>query len=127
MEVGVSKPVVIVLGAGLGGVIAAYELRHVLGDRVELTVVSKGETFHFVPSNPWVAVNWRRRDAIEVALPPVMEKRGIGFSSSRRDPNWPLTHSPGSDPMATRSQSVTSAMPSGPARPSPPSWRTRGP
>ncbi len=79
MEVGVSKPVVIVLGAGLGGVIAAYELRHVLGDRVELTVVSKGETFHFVPSNPWVAVNWRRRDAIEVALPPVMEKRGIGF------------------------------------------------
>ena len=40
MEVGVSKPVVIVLGAGLGGVIAAYELRHVLGVRVELTVVS---------------------------------------------------------------------------------------
>jgi sulfide:quinone oxidoreductase len=43
-------------------------------------VVSQGDTFHFVPSNPWVAVHWRKRDAIEVDLPPVFRKRGIGFS-----------------------------------------------
>ncbi|WP_296815829.1 FAD/NAD(P)-binding oxidoreductase [Brevundimonas sp.] len=74
-----TKPVVVVLGAGLGGVIAAYEIRQVLGDRAELVVVSKGDTFHFTPSNPWVAVNWRKRDAIEVSLPPVMARKGIRF------------------------------------------------
>jgi len=79
MEVGMSKPVVVVLGAGLGGVIAAYEIRQVLGDRVGLVVVSKGDTFHFTPSNPWVAVNWRKRDAIEVSLPAVMARKGIEF------------------------------------------------
>lgn len=74
-----SKPVVVVLGAGLGGVIAAYEIRQVLGDRVGLVVVSKGDTFHFTPSNPWVAVNWRKRDAIEVSLSAVMARKGIEF------------------------------------------------
>jgi len=73
------KPKVVILGAGLGGVIAAYEIRDALGKAAELTVVNKGDTFHFVPSNPWVAVRWRTRDAIEVKLPEVMAKRGIGY------------------------------------------------
>ncbi len=30
-------------------------------------------------SNPWVAVQWRKRDAIEVHLPPVFAKRDIAF------------------------------------------------
>jgi sulfide:quinone oxidoreductase len=70
---------VVVLGAGLGGVIAAYEVRDKLrtGDRV--TLVSRGEVYHFVPSNPWVAVGWRRRRSIEVRLPAVMKRRGIDF------------------------------------------------
>ena len=50
---------VVVLGAGIGGTSAAYELREVLGDEAEITVVSDTPWFHFVPSNPWVAVNWR--------------------------------------------------------------------
>ena len=31
--------------------------------------------------NPWVAVRWREPDAIKVHLPPIMEKKGIGFTS----------------------------------------------
>ena len=76
-----AKPRIVILGAGLGGSIAAFELREALGDTVELTVVNKGDVFHFVPSNPWVAVNWRDRDAIEVRLGPVFRKRRIGFNS----------------------------------------------
>ncbi|WP_332640747.1 NAD(P)/FAD-dependent oxidoreductase [Brevundimonas sp.] len=73
------RPTIVILGAGLGGAIAAYELRHVLGDRARIVMVSKGDTFHFTPSNPWVAVHWRKREAIEVSLPEVMKRKGVEF------------------------------------------------
>ena len=75
------RPHVVILGAGLGGCIAAFEVRETLGSDVEITVVNKGDTFHFVPSNPWVGVSWRTRDAIEVKLAPVFAKRRIRFDS----------------------------------------------
>ena len=71
---------VIVLGAGLGGVMAAYEIKEKLGAHDRVTLVSKGDVYHFVPSNPWVAVGWRKRKAIEVKLPAIMKKRGIDFT-----------------------------------------------
>ena len=73
------RPTIVILGAGLGGAIAAYDLRHTLGDRARIVVVSRGDTFHFTPSNPWVAVHWRKREAIEVSLPEVMRRRGLEF------------------------------------------------
>jgi sulfide:quinone oxidoreductase len=75
-----AKPRIVVLGAGLGGAIAAFEIRHAVGDRADVSVVSQGDTFHFVPSNPWVAVHWRKREAIEVKLPAVFKKKGVTFS-----------------------------------------------
>jgi sulfide:quinone oxidoreductase len=75
-----AKPLIIILGAGLGGAIAAFEVKTAVGDKAEVTVVSQGDTFNFVPSNPWVAVHWRKREAIQVALPPVFRKRGVGFT-----------------------------------------------
>lgn len=75
-------PKIVVLGAGLGGVVAAYEIRETLKKSADIMVVSKGPIFHFTPSNPWVAVGWRRRDAIEVDLPAAMARRGIGFNAS---------------------------------------------
>ena len=74
------KPVIAILGAGLGGTVAAFEIKAAAGSRAEVKVVSHGDVFHFVPSNPWVAVGWRDRGAIEVELPPVMKKKGIGFT-----------------------------------------------
>ena len=68
---------IVVLGAGLGGVMMAYEMQDQLGQGDRLTVVTKGTSYSFVPSNPWVAVGWRDRDDIEVDLTPVMERRGI--------------------------------------------------
>ena len=71
------KPHVVILGAGLGGTVAAFEIKDILGYSADVTVVNQGSTFHFVPSNPWVAVRWRKREAIEVQLEPVFRKRDI--------------------------------------------------
>jgi sulfide:quinone oxidoreductase len=68
---------VVVLGAGLGGVIMAYEMKAKLGSSDRLTVVNLGSTYSFVPSNPWVAVGWRQREEIGVDLVPIFQKRGI--------------------------------------------------
>ena len=70
---------VVVLGAGLGGTIAAYELRDMLGADHRVSVVTKGSRFHFVPSNPWVGVGWRDKAAIEVDLEAVFAKRRIAL------------------------------------------------
>ena len=75
-----SLPKIIVLGAGLGGTIAAYEIREAAKGKAEVMVVNDSEDYWFVPSNPWVAVRWREPDAIRVHLPPVMAKKGIGFT-----------------------------------------------
>ena len=75
-----AKPRIVILGAGLGGAVAAFEIKDAVGDGADVSVVSQGDRFHFVPSNPWVAVHWRKRDAIEVDLPPVFAKRGIAFT-----------------------------------------------
>ncbi|MEF3048551.1 NAD(P)/FAD-dependent oxidoreductase [Pseudotabrizicola sp. L79] len=70
---------VVVLGAGLGGAIMAYEVKDQLRKEDTVTVVTKDPLYHFVPSNPWIAVGWRARDEITVDLAPTMKKKGISF------------------------------------------------
>jgi sulfide:quinone oxidoreductase len=70
---------IIILGAGTGGMPAAYELRERLGAPHQITVVNAVDYFQFVPSNPWVAVGWRQRGAITFPIRPHLEKKGIGF------------------------------------------------
>ncbi len=43
---------VVVIGAGIGGLPMAFELRDLLRRKAEITVVSDSDWFHFVPSNP---------------------------------------------------------------------------
>jgi sulfide:quinone oxidoreductase len=70
---------VVIMGAGIGGLPAAYEMRAALGSEHRVTVINATDTFQFVPSNPWVAVGWRTRDQITLALRPILERRGIEF------------------------------------------------
>ena len=80
---------VVVLGAGLGGTIMAYELRDRLGKGHRVSVVTNGGSFFFVPSNPWVAVGWRDRKAVEVELAPALKSRDIALhpqGAKRLDP-----------------------------------------
>lgn len=77
-----ANPKIIVLGAGLGGTLTAFALRERLKQRAEILVVSDSDTYTFVPSNPWVAVRWRDVEDIQVHLPPVFARLGIGFTSA---------------------------------------------
>jgi sulfide:quinone oxidoreductase len=70
---------VVVMGAGLGGMPAAYELRARLPKEHKVTVVNATDYFQFVPSNPWVAVGWRDRAAVTVPIGPCLERKGIAF------------------------------------------------
>lgn len=70
---------IVILGAGLGGTIMAFEMKDQLRPEDRLTVINKGDRYSFVPSNPWVAVGWRQREEIEVELGPAFRSRGIGF------------------------------------------------
>ena len=73
---------VAVIGAGIGGVPMAFELKEMLGKTSDVQVVSDSEWFQFVPSNPWVAVNWRTADQVRVHLPGTFAKLKIGFNAS---------------------------------------------
>ncbi|MFA7429464.1 MAG: FAD/NAD(P)-binding oxidoreductase [Rhodospirillaceae bacterium] len=70
---------IVIMGAGIGGVPMAYEMREQAREEDTITVVSNNPRFHFVPSNPWVAVNWRKRSDIEIELEPCLAKKNIGF------------------------------------------------
>ncbi|MGV8804929.1 MAG: NAD(P)/FAD-dependent oxidoreductase [Polaromonas sp.] len=70
---------IIILGAGTGGMPAAYELRERLGAQHTITVINAVDYFQFVPSNPWLAVGWRQREAITFEIRPHLEKKGIAF------------------------------------------------
>ncbi|HEX9803569.1 MAG TPA: FAD/NAD(P)-binding oxidoreductase [Gammaproteobacteria bacterium] len=70
---------VVILGAGTGGMPAAYEMRDALGKEHQVTVINASDTFQFVPSNPWLGVGWRKREEITFAIRPRLERKGIAF------------------------------------------------
>lgn len=70
---------IVIIGAGTGGMPAAYEMREALGREHKVTLINASEHFQFVPSNPWVAVGWRKRDDITFPIRPYVERKGINF------------------------------------------------
>jgi sulfide:quinone oxidoreductase len=70
---------IVVLGAGIGGVPMAFEMKETVGKEHQITVISDSPTFHFVPSNPWVPPKWRKPEDLKIELAPVMAKKGIEF------------------------------------------------
>ena len=70
---------IVVLGAGIGGMPAAYELKEALGREHRVTVINAVDHFQFVPSNPWLAVGWRDRESITLPIRPALESKGIEF------------------------------------------------
>lgn len=76
---------IVVLGAGLGGVIAAYEVRKAVRRKDEVTIINETDFYQFVPSNPWVLVGWRDREDITVDLASPMKKKKIDFIVGRAE------------------------------------------
>ena len=73
---------IVIMGAGIGGMPAAYDLRAALPAQHTVTVISAVDYFHFVPSNPWVAVGWRKREDIILEIAPLLKRKGIDFIAS---------------------------------------------
>ncbi len=73
---------IVIIGAGIGGMPMAYEMKELARPGDVVTVVSNAPTFHFVPSNPWVAVNWRSRDDIEFPAAEYLSKKDIRFTAA---------------------------------------------
>jgi len=74
---------IVVLGAGVGGMPAAYELRKQLDAGHKITVINAVDYFQFVPSNPWLAVGWRKREGISFPMAKYLQRRHIDFIAQR--------------------------------------------
>ena len=70
---------IVILGAGIGGMAMAYEMRQLAKKEDRITVISNNSKFHFTPSNPWVAVDWRTRGDIELEIAPLLARKNIDF------------------------------------------------
>jgi sulfide:quinone oxidoreductase len=70
---------IVILGAGIGGMPMAYEMKELARKEDIVTVISNSDTFQFTPSNPWVGVNWRDRSDVTFPIAPYLAKKGIHF------------------------------------------------
>jgi sulfide:quinone oxidoreductase len=70
---------IVILGAGIGGMSCAYEMREQARPEDKVTVISDSPLFQFTPSNPWVAVNWRTKEDITIPIAPYLERKGINL------------------------------------------------
>ncbi len=76
---------IVILGAGTGGMPAAYEMKAQVGKKHDVTVINENDYFQFVPSNPWVAVGWRDRNAITLPIDKYLNRKKINFIAQRVD------------------------------------------
>lgn len=74
---------IVIIGAGLAGMSAAYELRDRLGKSHPVTVIGDGERFSFTPSNPWLAVGWRQADDFTFPVGQYLARKDIEFVPHR--------------------------------------------
>ena len=70
---------IVIVGAGIAGVPAAYLIKAKLGGQASVTVISDKDYFHFVPSNPWVAMGGRKCNDTAFPIEPYLTERGIAF------------------------------------------------
>ncbi len=66
-----------IIGAGVGGVPCAFDLRKSLRKEHRVTLIGSSAYFEFTPSNPWIAVGWRNREQTRVALREPLESKGV--------------------------------------------------
>lgn len=83
---------IVILGAGLGGIPAALEMKALARSEDRVTVISKIDKYTFIPSNPWVAVGWRRPEQVEVPLAEMFAKKGIDFIPTAAQKVMPKTN-----------------------------------
>ncbi len=74
---------IVVIGAGLGGLPTAYELRHLLPRQHRITLIGDTPKFTFIPSLPWVALDLTSLAKIQLEVSPLVTRRGIEWIMGR--------------------------------------------
>jgi sulfide:quinone oxidoreductase len=68
-----------ILGGSFGGLTAAFELKRLLREKAEITLLCDDSKFVFLPSLPWLAMGWRMPSDITLPLKQVLERKNITF------------------------------------------------
>ena len=74
---------IVVLGAGFGGSAAAYRLRKLLDNQIEILVIADSDSYVYRPSLPEVALGQKSVEEIRVPLAKALPRKGIGFVKGR--------------------------------------------
>jgi sulfide:quinone oxidoreductase len=69
---------IVILGAGIGGVVAAHALRKRLGGEHRVILIDRNRQYLFSPSLLWLMLGWREPRAIQRDLEP-LRNRGIQY------------------------------------------------
>lgn len=77
---------VVVIGAGLGGLPTAYELRHLLPAEHRVTLIAEHPNFTFIPGLIRVALDLEPLAHMQLPLAPLAERHGLELVTS------PVTH-----------------------------------
>ena len=67
---------ILVLGGGVGGLVASNVLAERLGDRAKVTLVERKDKFQFPPSYPWLMLGMRKPEQVQKGLG-TLRKKGI--------------------------------------------------
>ena len=73
---------IVIMGAGIGGMPAAYEMQEKIRGGDKVTLINNSENFQFTPSNPWMGVKWRERKDTQIPVRTYLERKGINFIST---------------------------------------------
>lgn len=74
---------VVIIGAGLGGLPTAYELRHLLPSHHTVTLISDQPKFTFIPGLVRVALDLDPVDHFQLDLNPLAEQHGVVLVNSK--------------------------------------------
>ena len=78
-----SRPRIVVLGAGVAGHTSASFLKKWLGKEAEITVVSPRPDYNWIPSNVWVGVGLLKPAQVLFPLQPIYARNGICFHQAK--------------------------------------------
>jgi len=72
----VTDQTVLVLGGGVGGLVASNSLKEKLGRQVKIRLIERKKEFQFPPSYPWLMLGMRKPEQVQRSLSP-LKKKGI--------------------------------------------------
>ncbi len=81
VRVRMADKTIVILGAGIGGIVTARELRRHLGVKHRIILIDRSATHSFPPSYLWVMVGWRKPTSIQRPIS-LLGKYGIEFIQS---------------------------------------------